>query len=504
MLLRGTSTLRGIGSLLLVRSIKDAWRAHTVLGAAEGEESLGAVLRPTTITKGNGVFPLAGSSDVSYEGGCWREGGLELKLAVGDVTNPTGDKQSGRIEWGDPKPLPKLICSASHKGKWTEFIASGGAGALMEDGTLVFPLMAESEAEYVCSMIICSTDSGSAWALSEYISPAECLNPRVTGWEGSLPMIVDCKSGQRVCESRYMGTAWTEAIGALSAVWVNARSGVSQKESLRVDALITATIEERKVMLYTQRGYASGKKRATALCLWVTDNNRTFSVGPVAVDNAANWMLDSTLLHSDGNLHLLQRRGNGEGRVISLCRLTDELSAIKSVLSTWAQKDIFFSSVSTPTAWLVAVFSDAASDGTWNDEYLCLHATVTNAAKDNDGFQLKGLGSRAIWTVNTRGDNLRHVFLSHDFTVVATVTIEETPSGNTPPLTAMLADTESNHTVGLSYSHNKKWETAFEGKTTTRSSTWEPRKEHQVALMLQTTRSLWTLMASRWGRKRCC
>ncbi|RNC32618.1 trans-sialidase [Trypanosoma cruzi] len=105
MFLRGALTPRGIGTLLLVRSMKDAWRAHTVLGAAEGKESLGVVLRRTTTTKGHGVFPLAGGSDVSYEGVCWREGGLELKLVVGDVTNPTGGKRSGRIEWGDPKPL---------------------------------------------------------------------------------------------------------------------------------------------------------------------------------------------------------------------------------------------------------------------------------------------------------------------------------------------------------------------------------------------------------------
>ncbi|RNC39610.1 trans-sialidase, partial [Trypanosoma cruzi] len=68
-------------------------------------------------------------------------------------------------------------------------------------------------------------------------------------------------------------------------------------------------------------------------------------------------------------------------------------------------------------------------------------------------------------------------------------TIEEAPSGSTPLLTAMLAITESNHTMGLSYSHNKKWETAFEGKTTTRSSNREPRKEHQLALMLQGNRA---------------
>ncbi|EKF28148.1 trans-sialidase, putative, partial [Trypanosoma cruzi marinkellei] len=218
------------------------------------------VLRPTTITKDNGVFLLAGSSDASYVGVCRREGGLELKLVVGDVTNPTGGKQSGRIEWGDPKPLSKLISCLS-RGEWTELTASGGSGVAMEDGTLVFPLMVKSEAEDVYSMIIYSTDNGSAWALSEDMSPAKCLNIRVTEWEGSLLMIVDCEDGQRVHESREMGTTWTETIRTLSGVWVNARSGVSRKESLHVDALITATIEGRRVMLYSRRGHASGKKR---------------------------------------------------------------------------------------------------------------------------------------------------------------------------------------------------------------------------------------------------
>ncbi|RNE95341.1 trans-sialidase [Trypanosoma cruzi] len=210
-------------------------------------------------------------------------------------------------------------------------------------------------------------------------------------------------------------------------------------------------------MLCTQRGHASGNKRDTAICLWVTDSNRTFYFGPVAMDNAADWMLASTLLHSDGGLHLLQGRDNGEGRVISLSRLTEELSAINSVLSTWAQKDIFFSSLSTPTACLVAVLCDAASDGTWKTSTVACMRWWRNAVKDNDGLQLTGLGSRAIWPVNTRGDEVLHVFLSHDFTLVASVSIEEAPSGNTPRLTAVPANTESNHTVGLSCSHNKKW-----------------------------------------------
>ncbi|RNC52734.1 trans-sialidase, partial [Trypanosoma cruzi] len=195
----------------------------------------------------------------------------------------------------------------------------------MEDGTFLFPLMAKNEAEYVCSMTIYSTDNGSAWALSEGMSPAKCLNPRVTEWEGSLPMIVDCENGQRVYESRDMGTTWTEAIEKLLGVWVNSGSGDYQKESLHVDALITATIEERKVMLYTQRGHASVENKANPLYVWVTDNNRSFYVGPVVTDSAVNWELASTLLYSDGSLHLLQRRGNGEGRAILLSRLTEEV-----------------------------------------------------------------------------------------------------------------------------------------------------------------------------------
>ncbi|RNC35589.1 putative trans-sialidase [Trypanosoma cruzi] len=99
---------------------------------------------------------------------------------------------------GRPQTLSKLISSASHEGEWTEFIASGGAGVVMEDGTFLFPLMAKNEAEDVCSMTIYLTDNGSAWALSEGMSPAKCLNPRVTEWEGPLLMIVDCENGQRV------------------------------------------------------------------------------------------------------------------------------------------------------------------------------------------------------------------------------------------------------------------------------------------------------------------
>ncbi|KAF8292212.1 putative trans-sialidase, Group II [Trypanosoma cruzi] len=464
---------------------KSTWQAHTVLGKADGKERFDVVLRPTTTTKDNKVFLLAGSSVASNVNGSWTHGGLKLKLVVGDVRKPTDSEQSGRINWGEVESPLNENSGAVQERKLTAFVASGGAGVLMEDGTIVFSLMARNEEEDVYSMIIYSKDDGSTWALSNSVSSAKCVNPRITEWEGSLLMIVDCEDEQKVYVSRDMGTTWTEAVGKLLGVWVNSGSGASQDSSLHVDALITATIEGRRVMLYTQRGNSLGEN-ANPLYLWVTDNNRSFHVGPVGMDNAEKEELESALLYSDGKLHLLQRRVSGEGSVISLSRLTEELKEIESVLSTWAQKDIFFSSLSIPTAGLVAVLSDAAGDDTWYDEYLCLNATVKNAVKVKDGFQLTESNSGVLWSVNTRDNNLRHVFLSHDLTLVASVTIEKAPSGKTL-LTATLGDTNYNHTMGLSYTADKKWETIFKGdkKPTTESRPWEPKKEHQVALMLQ-------------------
>ncbi|KAF8287478.1 putative trans-sialidase, Group II [Trypanosoma cruzi] len=467
---------------------KETWRAHTVLGKAEGKGNLDVVRHPTTTMKGNKVFLLAGGTALSDVNGSWKEGSLELKLVVGEVTKPSaGDEPSGWIKWGEVQSPVQRTTLAAHKGNLTDRLASGGSGVLMEDGTIVFSLMAMNEKNEVdvYSMIIYSKDNGSTWSLSEGMSPAKCTDPRIIEWEGSLLMIVVCESSQRVYESRDMGKTWTEAIGTLPGVWVNSQSEDYSEGGFHVEALITATIGKRKVMLYTQRGYTSGEN-ANPLYLWVTDNNRSFSLGPVGRYNAGKKELASSLLYSDGKLHLLQRRGSGKGSVISLSRLTEELKEIKSVLKTWAKNDVFFSSFSIPTAGLVAVLSDAASDDTWNDEYLCLNVTVTNATKVKDGFQLTEPESRVMWPVNFPDDNVRHVSLSHNFTLVASVTIEEAPSEKTPLLTALLGDAEPPYFMRLSYTADNKWEAILKGETTTTESRpWVPKKEHQVALMLQ-------------------
>ncbi|ESS61366.1 trans-sialidase [Trypanosoma cruzi Dm28c] len=206
---------------------KETWRAHTVLGKAEGKGNLDVVRHPTTTMKDNKVFLLAGGTALSDVNGSWKEGSLELKLVVGEVTKPSaGDEPSGWIKWGEVQLPVQRTTLAAHKGNLTDRLASGGSGVLMEDGTIVFSLMAMNEKNEVdvYSMIIYSKDNGSTWSLSEGMSPAKCTDPRIIEWEGSLLMIIDCESSQRVYESRDMGTTWTEAIGTLPGVWVNSQS----------------------------------------------------------------------------------------------------------------------------------------------------------------------------------------------------------------------------------------------------------------------------------------
>ncbi|KAF5216385.1 hypothetical protein ECC02_010861 [Trypanosoma cruzi] len=478
-------------STLVGKVSESTWKAHTVLGPTDGTDKRVEVFyHPTATTKGNKVFLLAGSlGELKESDGRRKWNNLGLKLVVGDVREPTSSEPTGSIKWDQIRSLLNESTIDAHEGKLKEFLAAGGSGILMEDGTPVFPLMAKNEAEEFYSMIIYSTDTGSTWALSEGMSPAKCLKPRVTEWKGSLLMIVNCKNGQRVYESRDMGTTWTGTIGALSGVWTKSRL-LFWDLSLHVEALITAAIEGRKVMLYIQRGNFSGKNKANPLYLWVTDNNRTFCVGPVAVEEAAvRWEFASNLLYSDGKLHLLQRRGSGEHSAISLSRLTGELSTIKSVLSTWAKKDAFFSKLAIPTAGLVAVLSDTTSNGTWIDEYLCLNATVTKGRKVEDGLKLTESNSGVLWFVNIPDDNVRHVSLSHNFTLVASVTIEKAPSNSTPLLGAIWGETNSTHTMGILYTADKKWEMMFKYNKKPKSGTWESGKEYQVTLMLQGNKS---------------
>ncbi|RNC37743.1 trans-sialidase [Trypanosoma cruzi] len=101
------------------------------------------------------------------------------------------------------------------------------------------------------------------------------------------------------------------------------------------------------------------------------------------------------------------------------------------------------------------------------------------------GSNSRGLGSGAIWPVSSREHNGPHTFVSCDFTIVATVMIQNFSKLSTPLPGAGLDAPVSTSFIGLSHDADGRWETVFYGIKTASGSTWEPGKEYQVSLMLQ-------------------
>ncbi|EKF30880.1 trans-sialidase, putative [Trypanosoma cruzi marinkellei] len=474
-------------STLVAQVKKDTWRAHIALSSVNETGRVGVAKDPTTVAKGKKAFLLVRSYERTFDETTkrWEEDDPDIRLAVGEATQSKDGDGSGMISWGEPKSLIKQITPQT-KGEFRDIFPGGGAGALMADGTLVFPLEGRRDKGDFVSMIIYSTDNGENWLFQGGMPPAYCTDPRITEWEsGQILMIVYCLDGQKVYESLDMGKTWTKAVKTLSGVWVRAQPGDVWDMVFRVGALITATIEERKLMLYTQKRNLWGEKKERALYLWVTDNSRTFHVGPLFVEDGLSEALANALLYSDDTLHLLRYIFIGASRVVSLARLTEELQTIKSILSSWALLDASFSASYIPTEGLVGFLSDTAIDQKWIDEYRCVNATVANGVKVQDGFNFKGPGSGAIWPVNSLKDNGPYTFVDYDFTFAATVSIHQVPKLSTPLLGAVLDEPVNEVLIGLSYNTGGQWETVFNGTKTTQSSTWEQGRKYQVVLMLQ-------------------
>ncbi|RNC59479.1 trans-sialidase [Trypanosoma cruzi] len=383
---------------------KGEWRADTVLGSRNGDDRLRVFFQPASIAGDNKVFPLAGICEEKYDNDDEERaaGDSAIQLVVGVATQPKDGEPSGMINWAEPNSLSQQI-SKHTQGHMKDFVTAGGSGIVMQNDTLVFSLSARNGKNQPFSMINYSTDKENNWVFPEGIFSVECLGPRITEWEnGQILMIAEFFNGQSVFESRDMGKTWKNAARTLSGVWVISHSGVRWDESLRVGALIAATIGGRKVMLYIQRGNSSEASEPNALYLWVTDNSRTFHVGPLFAENAMGETLENALLYSDDALHLSRESIVGTRRGISLAHLTEELKTINSVLSTWGQLDASSSKSSTPTAGLVGFLSNAASDHKLIDDDRCVNVTAKKAAKVKNGFKFTGPESGTTWPVNGR------------------------------------------------------------------------------------------------------
>ncbi|KAF8277793.1 putative trans-sialidase, Group V [Trypanosoma cruzi] len=522
----GSSVFTGIASQLLSKTadnkpeevLKDAKDTQILekVTSPDAEKKVD-VSRPTAVVKGSDIYMLVGQygskdSQKSDASGC------ELLLVKGSVS---GDGTNKKIDWKDTESSPQRVFGAQLD-SWTRLIGSGGSGVNMKDETLVFPVegtkkaVGTEEDGKTFSLIIHSKDNTN-WKLSKGASADGCGDPSVVEWEDKLMMMTACDGRRRVYESGDKGESWTEALGTLSRVWANKHKGNVKGVG---SGFSTANIDNRDVMLVTLPVYSKEEDNSKGvLHLWLTDNTHIVDIGPVSGDDDA---AASSLLYKSGNnnkerLVALYEKKKADGEkpspgMVSV-RLTEQLKRVKEVLATWKKVDervsklcptsIAAVSKSTDNACsttfkitdgLVGFLSGNFSGNTWSDEYLGVNAKVTNkeratVARENpDGVRFTGRGAWAEWPVGKQGENQLYHFANHNFTLVATVSIDGEPKeGDTSiPLMGVKMNDDNPVLFGLSYNKEKKWILLCGGRENKgHSSPWEPGKKHQVAIVLR-------------------
>ncbi|KAF8286770.1 putative trans-sialidase, Group V [Trypanosoma cruzi] len=491
------------------------------------------VSRPTTVVQGSDIYMLAGKycqKPAAAGAGVCEADEWGLLLVKGQVSG-NGESSKGII-WKETNDVPQTTFVKEPQ-SLTRLIGGGGSGIKTKDGTLVFPVEVTKEEEKTVSLILYSKDPNTNWKLSKGMSADGCSDPSVVEWEDKkLMMMTACDDGRRrVYESADKGDSWTEALGTLSRVW-------GSKKGVR-SGFITAKIEEnRDVMLVTLPVYSENVEKSV-LHLWLTDNTHIADIGPVSGDDD---VAASSLLYKSGDNNELialyeKKKGNGEKPspgMVSV-RLAEQLQRVKDVLTTWNEVDKRVSKLctnslatvikSTDTACsagkitdgLVGFLSGSFSDNTWRDEYLGVNATV----KGNDGGDKAAAaltetadgvtfnGAWAEWPVGAQGENQLYHFANYNFTLVATVSIDKVPEGDTPiPLMGVqMKGDKSTVLLGLSYNNKeKKWMLQCGGGTKSEglSSTGEPEtKRHVVILLRNGNQSSAYVDGQRVGNEQC-
>ncbi|EKF29668.1 trans-sialidase, putative, partial [Trypanosoma cruzi marinkellei] len=462
------------------------------------------VVRPTTVVQLSEIYMLAGNYSSKGDATCGAstDGVIRgLFLVRGHVVGLGGEK---KIHLINNFVIPCSVV-AEHHNSLTGLIGGGGSGIKMKDDTTVFPVEGEKEDGKTASLIIYSSDNVN-WNLSKGISADGCSDPSVVEWKDKLMMMTACDDGRRrVYEIGDKGESWTEALGTLSRVW-----GDKHKRHERGvgSGFITATIEEREVMLVTLPVYSNkeGKEKGE-LHLWLTDNTHIADIGPVSGndDAAASSLLYKSGTNKEELIALYEKKGGADkpSPGMASVRLTAQLERVKDVLATWKELDEIVAQPCPPSAardassanacsaaiprdGLVGFLSGNFSGNTWKDEYLGVNAKVTGAATEtSDGVTFQG--AWAEWPVGSQGQNQLYRFANYNFTLVATVSIRNVPEeGNIPLMGVRLDGNGENKFLELSYDKEKKWQVRCgAGKTEKHSSGWEPGKTHQVAIVLQ-------------------
>ncbi|RNC38487.1 trans-sialidase [Trypanosoma cruzi] len=528
-----TSVFTGIASRLLTMEkgnepkdvLKEAKVKTQILeegGSGKGKKV--DVSRPTTVVNGSDIHMLVGKHSHEDLANCQvttETINSGILLVKGEVV-----EDGNKVNWNDTDGVP---CTLGEKHEsLSQLIGGGGSGVKLKDGTLVFPVEAtkkkneEDKDVKAVSLIIYSLKDATNWTLSKGMSDDGCSDPSVVEWEkDKLMMMTACDDGRRrVYEIGDKGDSWTEALGTLSRVWASKQKG---KVEIVGSGFITAALgdgdDKRNVMLVTLPVYSKEEGNGKGvLHLWLTDNTHIVDIG--SVSGKEDDVAASSLLYKSGNnkkeeelIALYEKKGDGEKPspgMVSV-RLTEQLQRVKEVLTTWkkvddrvsklcptenaehdSSTDDACSTTDKITDGLVGFLSGNFSDGTWRDEYLGVNATVNEnvgAEPADNGVKFTGHGAGAEWPVGKRGDNQLYHFANYNFTLVATVSIDEAlKSGSHITLIgAKMDDNEKSVLVGLSYNNKeKKWILLCDGRENKEhSSHLETENSEHVVILLR-------------------
>ncbi|KEG09408.1 hypothetical protein DQ04_05261000 [Trypanosoma grayi] len=478
------------------------WETQIAIKNSRVNSERSRVLDPTVIVKGNKIYVLVGSYNITSTYWTWQGDGSDWEplLAVGEVNKTTvGGKPNATITWGKPVSLksifPKTIAGAPS----AQFLGGVSRAIVLNDKTLVFPVQATNEKKQITSMIMYSDDDGASWSFGSGNTHIGCSEPSLVEWEGKLIMNARVDNAPRkVFESTDMGETWSEAVGTLSRVW---GPSPSRTEPGSQGSFITVTIEGVRVMLFTVPLNFKGRWLRDRLHLWVTDNRRIFDVGQVS-DGDEDSPYSSLLYTKAGKLYCLHEMSHDRVYSLIFAELIDELELVRSVVRTWKAQDEYFSktcsstasealpsdggcAAAVPTGGLVGFLSGNSDDHHWQDVYRCVDANVTGAEKVTNGLLFKGHGAGALWPVNLQGQNRRYEFMNNAFTLVATVTIREAPACEKNPLLGVSMTVGGGKRVlGLSYGKNYQWRPVYGGVLMNAEETWELNKPYQVAITM--------------------
>ncbi|RNF08229.1 trans-sialidase [Trypanosoma cruzi] len=190
---------------------------------SEGVSARNGITRPTTLALEDSVYMLVGNQSHKKQqvGGTNERGLLLVKGTV------SGEDGKTKIRWNETHVMNPQAIGYSHS--LTELIGGGGSGAVMDDGTLVFPMQAKNKDGASVLLSMSFNPSKKKWRLSSETPGKGCGDPTLAKWkEGEdderLFMMAHCAGGYYdVYRSTPNGANWYTLGEPINRVWGNSR-----------------------------------------------------------------------------------------------------------------------------------------------------------------------------------------------------------------------------------------------------------------------------------------